>query len=153
MKKENQNIDRTAHLLALMKKGDDAFNARDFAAVDAVHHPDMVAFITGNAQPIYGRVAHAAAMQQMLRIFPDVHVHSDPYPIRFGSGDWITVVTRVTGTFTGQMVLPDGKVIAPTGKKFDVEFGQTSKWDGDLLVEISAFWDAALQARQIGLGQ
>ncbi len=25
---------RTAHLLALMKKGDDAFNARDFAAVD-----------------------------------------------------------------------------------------------------------------------
>ena len=30
---------RTAHLLALMKKGDDAFNARDFAAVDQVHHP------------------------------------------------------------------------------------------------------------------
>jgi hypothetical protein len=150
--RENQHTNRTAHLLALMKKGDDAFNARDFAAVDAIHHPEMVAFITGNAQPIYGRVAHAAAMQQMLRIFPDVHVHSDPYPIQFGSGDWITVVTRVTGTFTGQMVLPDGKVIAPTGKKFDVEFGQTTKWDGDLLVEISAFWDAALQARQIGLG-
>jgi long-subunit fatty acid transport protein len=122
-----------------MKKGDDAFNARDFAAVDAVHHPDMVAFITGNAQPIYGRVAHAAAMQQMLRIFPDVHVHNDPYPIQFGTGDWITVVSRVTGTFTGEMVLPNGKVIAPTGKAFDVELGQTTKWDGDLLVEISAF--------------
>lgn len=38
---------RTAHLLALMQKGDDAFNARDFAAVDAVHHPDMVAHIPG----------------------------------------------------------------------------------------------------------
>jgi hypothetical protein len=49
------------------------------------------------------------------------------------------------------MVLRNGKVIAPTGKAFDVEFGQTVKWDGDLLVEISAFWDAALQARQIGL--
>ena len=153
MLKENQENNRTAHLLALMKKGDDAFNARDFAAVDAIHHPDMVAYITGNAQPIYGRAAHAAAMQQMLHIFPDVHVHSDPYPIQFGSGDWITVVTRVTGTFTGQMVLPGGEVIAPTGKKFDVEFGQTTKWDGDLLVEISAFWDAALQARQIGLGK
>jgi SnoaL-like polyketide cyclase len=136
-----------------MKKGDDAFNARDFAAVDAVHHPDMVAFITGNAQPIYGRVAHAAAMQQMLRIFPDVHVHNDPYPIQFGTGDWITVVSRVTGTFNGEMILPNGKVIPPTGKAFDVEFGQTTKWDGDLLVEISAFWDAGLQARQIGLGQ
>ena len=142
---------RTAHLLALMKKGDDAFNARDLAAVDAVHHPEMIAYITGLAEPVYGRKAHAAAMAQMLRIFPDMHVYSDPYPIRFGSGDWITVVTRATGTFTGEMALPDGTVIAPTGKAFDVEFGQTSKWDGDRLVIISAFWDAALQRRQIGL--
>ena len=58
---------RTAHRLELMTKGDDAFNARDFEAVDAVHHPDMVAFITGLAEPVYGREAHAAAMQQFLR--------------------------------------------------------------------------------------
>ena len=144
------NTTRTAHLLALMKKGDDAFNARDFAAVDAVHHPDMVAHITGNAQPIYGSVKHAAAMQQMLRIFPDMHVYT-PYPIQFGSGDWITVITRATGTFSGEMVLPNGKVIVPTGKAFDVEFGQTTKWDGDRLIIISAFFDAALQAKQLGL--
>jgi len=49
------------------------------------------------------------------------------------------------------MVLPNGKVIAPTGKAFDVEFGQTTKWDGDRLIIISAFWDAALQAKQLGL--
>ena len=141
---------RTEHLLALMKKGDDAFNARDFAVVDTVHHPGMVAHITGNAQPIYGSVAHAAAMQQMLRIFPDMHVYT-PYPIQFGSGDWITVITRATGTFRGDMVLPGGKVIAPTGKAFDLEFGQTTKWDGDRLIIISAFYDAALQAKQLGL--
>jgi hypothetical protein len=110
---------RTAHLLALMKKGDDAFNARDFAAVDTVHHPDMVAHITGLAEPVYGREAHAAAMQQMLRTFPDMDVHSDPYPLQFGSGDWITVITRATGTFTGEMTRPDGTVLAPTGKAFD----------------------------------
>ena len=141
---------RTAHLLALMKKGDDAFNARDFAAVETVHHPDMVAHITGNAQPIYGSAKHAEAMRQMLRIFPDMHVCT-PYPIQLGNGDWITVVTRATGTFTGEMVLPNGKAIAPTGKAFDVEFGQTTKWDGDRLIIISAFWDAALQAKQLGL--
>jgi len=72
---------------------------------------------------------------------------------KFGNGDWITVVTNVTGTFTGELVLPDGTVIAPTGKAFDVEFGQTSKWDGDQLIVISAFWDAALQARQLGIAQ
>ena len=60
------NTSRTAHLLALMKQGDDAFNARDFAAVDAVHHPDMIAHIPGNAEPIYGREAHTAAMRQLV---------------------------------------------------------------------------------------
>src|SRR5690348_6065302 len=93
---------RTERLLALMTKGDDAFSARDFDAVDAVHHPDMIAFITGLAEPVYGSKAHAAAMRQFLRSFPDMHVDT-PYPIQFGSGDWITVVTRATGTFTGEM--------------------------------------------------
>jgi hypothetical protein len=142
---------RTAHLLELMKRGDDAFNSRDFAAMDAVHHPDMIAHVTGNSEPLYGRPAHAAAMEQFIGIFPDVHVDNDPYPIQFGSGDWITVITHVTGTFTGKMILPDGNVIPPTGKTFDVDFAQTSKWDGDQLVQIAAFWDSALQAKQIGL--
>src|SRR5713101_1881925 len=96
---------RTAHLLALMKKGDDAFNARDFAAVDQVHHPDMVAYIPGLAEPVYGREAHAAAMQQMLRIFPDMHVNT-PYPVQFGGGDWITVVTHATGPSPGRWSCP-----------------------------------------------
>jgi hypothetical protein len=146
-----RDTSRTAHLLELMKNGDDAFNTRDFAAVDQVHHPDIVACITGLAEPVYGREAHAAAMQQFLRIFPDMHVDSDPYPIQFGSGDWITVVTSATGTFTGELTLPDGTVIPPTGKAFNVEFGQTTKWDGDQIIVISAFWDAALQRQQIGL--
>jgi len=141
---------RTERLLELMTMGDDAFNARDFEAVDAVHHPDMIAFITGLAEPVYGREAHAAAMQQFLRSFPDMHVNT-PYPIQFGGGDWITVVTHATGTFTGEMMLPNGTVITPTGKAFDVEFGQTSKWDGDRLIWISAFWDSSLQATQLGL--
>ena len=145
------NTSRTAHLLALMKKGDDAFNDRDFETVEAVHHPDMIAHITGSADPIYGHEAHGAAMRQMLGIFPDIHVHCDPYPIQFGSGDWITVVTNVTGSFTGEMTLPDDKVIAPTGKAFDLEFGQTTKWEGDQLIVIAAFWDTALQQQQLGL--
>jgi hypothetical protein len=146
-----QDTSRTAHLLALMKKGDDAFNARDFATVDTVHHPKMIAYITGLAEPVHGKEAHAAAMQQMLRTFPDMHVYSDPYPIQSGSGDWITVVTRATGTFTGEMTMPDGTVIPPTGKAFDLEFDQTTNWDGNHLIVISAFLDSAEQARQLGL--
>jgi hypothetical protein len=146
-----EQSNRTAHLLELMKKGDDAFNARNFAAMDAVHNPDLIAYVTGNAQPIYGRPAHAEAMKGMFKMFPDVHVENDPYPIQFGSGDWITVISRVTGTFSGEMVQPDGNVVPPTRKSFDVEFVQTVKWDADQVVVIAAFWDAALQAQQLGL--
>jgi len=134
-----------------MKKGDDAFNARDFEGMKAVHHLKMVAHVTGKAEPVKGQPAHAAMIKEMFRIFPDVHVHNDPYPIQFGSGDWITVITRTTGTFTGQMILPDGKVIAPTGKSFDLDFATTAKWAGDLLIEEFAIWDSAMQAQQIGL--
>ena len=146
-----ETTNRTERLLALMKKGDDAFNARDFETVDAVHHPEMVAHITGMAEPLYGKEAHSAAMAQMFASFPDMHVHCDPYPIQFGSGDWITVITNVTGTFTCEMTMPDGTVINGTGKAFDVEMGQTTKWADDRLIVISAFWDAALFARQVGL--
>ncbi len=141
---------RTTHLVELMTKGDDAFNNRDQATLDVIHHPDMIAYVTGDAQPIYGRDAHAKFMNQFVHMFPDAHVHT-PYPIHFGSGEWITVITNVTGTFTGEMKLPDGNVVPPTGKKFDVEFAQTTKWKGDQLIEIAAFWDAALLARQLGL--
>ena len=145
------NTDRTAHLLALMKKGDDAFNSRDIAAMNAVHHPDMIAHIPGNAEPIRGRAAHTAAMTQFFRIFPDVHVDNAPYPVQFGSGDWITVISRTTGTFTGEMTLPDGTVIAPTGKAFDLDFSTTARWEGDELIEEYVFLDPALRAQQIGL--
>jgi len=144
------NDSRTAHLLELMAKGDSAFNARDFETVDTVHDPDMIAYIPGSAEPIYGSKAHSAAMQAFLRSFPDMRVNT-PYPIQFGSGDWITVITNATGTFTGEMVLPDGKVIAPTGKAFDLEFGQTTKWKGDRVVVIAAFMDARLQQQQLDL--
>ena len=147
-----ENTSRTERLLALMTRGDDLFNARDWDALEAVHHPGMVAHVTGSADPIYGRNAHGEAMQELVRMFPDIRVNT-PYPIQFGSGDWITVVTNVSGTFTGEMTLPDGNVIAPTGKAFDVEFAQTSKWEGDELIIISAFWDAALQAKQLGLAR
>jgi hypothetical protein len=57
---------RTAHLLELMTKGDNAFNARDFETVDSAHHPDMIAYIPGSAEPIHGSEAHSAATRARL---------------------------------------------------------------------------------------
>lgn len=71
------NTSRARHLLALMKDGDDAFNSRDFAAMDAVHHPDKIAHVTESPEPIHGRSAHAAVTAEMFRVFPDIHVYND----------------------------------------------------------------------------
>jgi ketosteroid isomerase-like protein len=144
--------DRVAHILELMKEGDDAFNRHDFAGMKAAHHPDMIAHVTGSAEPIRGRDAHAEAMAGMFRAFPDIHVHNDPYPLQFGQGDWMTVVTRATGTFSGELARPDGSTIPGTGKSFDMTFSTTARWEGDLLAEEYVFWDSALMAQQLGLG-
>jgi hypothetical protein len=141
---------RSAHVLLLMKTGDDAFNRRDFAAMDAGRHPDMTGYVTGSDRPTYGRSAHAAVQQSMFRAFPDVRLHTDPYPIQFGDGDWMTMVCKITGTFTGEMVLPDGKTVPGTGKSFELDFSRTAKWDGELLLEEHVFWDSTLMAQQIG---
>lgn len=143
---------RSAEVLTLMKEGDDAFNRQDIQAMNSAHHPDMIAHVTGYTEPIVGREAHASAMQGMFSAFPDVHVHNDPYPIQFGDGDWMTVVCRVTGTFTGQLAQPDGSAIPGTGEAFDLDFSTTARWEGDQLAEEYVFWDSALMAQQIGLG-
>jgi len=111
----------------------------------------MIAHVTGSDTPIHGRDAHAEAMQGMFRAFPDIHVDNDPYPIQFSDGDWMTVITRATGTFSGQLALPDGTSIPGTGKSFDLNFATTAKWEGELLVEEYVFWDSALMAQQIGI--
>jgi hypothetical protein len=40
---ESNGSGRDSHALSLMKKSDDAFNARDVAAMKRTHHPDMTA--------------------------------------------------------------------------------------------------------------
>jgi SnoaL-like polyketide cyclase len=67
-------------------------DARNWQELEDVHHPDMNAYMTGSADPLYGRQAHGAAMQQLVEMFPDVRVHT-PYPIQFGGDNWITVAT------------------------------------------------------------
>ncbi len=52
-------VDRVVETLALMKQGDDAFNSRDVAGMNARHHPDMIAHVTGRAAPLLGRETHA----------------------------------------------------------------------------------------------
>jgi len=101
------------------EKGDSGFNSRDKVVFEApspghggAHHgkPD--------AYPRPRSASVCAGPHDPC--FPDVHVDNDPYAIHFGEGDWITVISKNAGTFSGDLSLPGGKVIHGTGKRFDV---------------------------------
>lgn len=151
MTTQTEPSDRVAHNLRLMKEGDDGFNRRDQAHFVVAHHPDIVAHVMGSLEPVVGRDALGTALEWMRRAFPDMRVHNDPYPVQFGAGDQTTVIGKVSGTFSGEMVLPDGTVIPGTGKSFEVDLATTARWEGELMVEEWVFWDSALMAQQIGL--
>ena len=96
MTSNTETTSRTTHLLALMTRGDDLFNARDWQALDDVHHPDM-SRVHPRERRAYLRPegawrGDAAAGADV----PRRRVHT-PYPIQFGGDNWITVVTNATG--------------------------------------------------------
>jgi hypothetical protein len=85
-------------------------------------------------------------------VHADVGKHLDQ--LLHGRAVSLTAVDRICAAgHVRDQTQPDGTVVPPTGKAFDLEFGQTSKWEGEQLIVISAFWDAALMANQIGLSQ
>jgi predicted ester cyclase len=139
-----------AENLKLMRDGDGAFNRRDNAYFEAAHHRDMVAHVMGDPAPLRGRDALGRALEGMRRAFPDMKVDNN-YPIQFGAADWTTVAGKVRGTFTGELVLPDGKVIPGTGKAFDLVMTTIARWQDGMMMEEWVFWDSALMNQQIGL--
>ena len=74
-----------------------------------------------------------------------------PYKVLFGQGDWTCSIAEFTGTFKGPMTGADGKEIAPTGKKFNVEFCTVAHWIDREIVEEKLFYDKMELMRQIGL--
>jgi hypothetical protein len=141
-----------ARNLDLMKEADDRFNARDYAGfLDERHHPDVVVHQTGLPAPSSTLAAHRAEVEALIRAFPDVHVHNDPYDVAFGQGEWTTAIGRLTGTFTGELLAPDGTPVPPTGASFDVAFTTIARWRDGRITEERVLWDNGVLLRQVGL--
>src|SRR5487761_1564408 len=85
--------------------------------------------------------------------FPDNRVHNRPYDTLFGEGAFTCFVTRFTGTFTAPLRQPDGTVIEPTGKAFNVLFSTAAKWRDGRIIEEYLFYDNGTFLRQIGLSK
>jgi len=139
--------------MELMQTLDDAWNAQDLGTFEKRHRPDVVVTWPGKP-PTHGLKAHSQESLEFFRAFPDQHLDNRPYRVFFASGDWTCSIAHFTGTMKGPMPGPGGKEIAPTGKKFEVDFCTVARWDENgQIIEENLFYDLVSFMKQIGLGQ
>jgi ketosteroid isomerase-like protein len=66
-------------------------------------------------------------------------------------GEWTCTVADFTGTMRGSMTGPDGKLVAPTNKKFHTEFCTVAHWKNGEVVEEKLFYDLVGLLKQSGV--
>ncbi len=137
--------------LELMKTLDDAWNSQDWDIFIKRHAENVAVYWMGKPEPTRGRKDHKAEAIEFFKTFPDNHIVNDPYKVLFGQGDWTCSVAKFTGTMKGPMKGPDGKLIPPTNRKFEIEFCTVAHWVNDEIVEEKLFYDLTELMRQIGL--
>lgn len=110
-----------------------------------VHYPD--------GHTTTGLPDHIKELDFMWTFAPDNRIIE--HPVRFGSADaeWTAVGGFIEGTFTKPMVLADGTVIQPTGKKYRLPMATLGRWNKQgQMVEEFLYWDNAAFMKQIGVG-
>ena len=100
-----------------------------------------------------GLAKHIEDLKYMWTFAPDNRIKE--HPVRFGTqdGEWTAVTGWLEGTFTKPMVLPDGKILQPTGKAYRIPMATICHWGKDgIMFEEFLFWDNGEFMKQIGLG-
>ena len=94
---------------------------------------------------------HIEDLKAMFVYAPDTNIAV--HPVKFGSGEWTSVIGVMTGTFSKPMPIGDGKFIQPTGKKFNITMCTVGHWKDGVMDEEYLFWDNLTFMKQIGLAQ
>jgi hypothetical protein len=108
-----------------------------------VHYPD--------GHTTKGLDAHIAELKPLFVFAPDTRI--EVHPVKFGSGEWTSVIGVMEGTFTNPMPIGDGKSIPPTGKKFKLEMSTVGHWKDGVMDAEYLFWDNQSLMKQLGLAQ
>jgi len=94
---------------------------------------------------------HINMLKPMFVFAPDTKITS--HPVKFGTGEWTSVIGEMEGTFSKPMPIGNGKSIPPTGKKFKLRMNTVGHWKDGKMIEEYLFWDNQSFMKQIGVGQ
>lgn len=99
--------------IAIIKGAVDAVNARDFAALAKVGHPEFKRHDLAGALPeVSGATGATDLIQLILRAMPDMHIDITQI---FATDDRVAVHQFITGTHQGELLGVPG-----TGKRVEV---------------------------------
>ena len=126
------------------------FSNQEWARLHESHSRDVkVHWPDGHVTTGIGK--HIEDLKAMFVYAPDTNIAV--HPIKFGSGEWTSVIGVMTGTFSRPMPIGDGKFIQPTGKKFNITMNTVGHWKDGVMDEEYLFWDNLTFMKQIGLAQ
>jgi SnoaL-like polyketide cyclase len=108
-----------------------------------VHYPD--------GHTTTGLAAHIEELKPQFVFAPDTKITA--HPVKFGAGNWTSVIGTMEDTFSKPMALGNGKFIQPTGKRYKLSMSTVGRWENGKMVEEFLFWDNASFMKQIGLGK
>jgi SnoaL-like polyketide cyclase len=109
-----------------------------------VHWPD--------GHQTMGIEKHIEDLKALFVYAPDTRILV--HPIKFGSGEWTSVIGVMEGTFTAPMPVANGKPLSPTGKAFKLTMNTVGRWNAQgTMDEEYLFWDNQTYMQQIGLGK
>jgi len=95
---------------------------------------------------------HIEDLKAMFVYAPDTRIQQ--HPVKFGAGEWTSVIGIMEGTFTKPMPVQNGKPIQPTGKAFKITMATVGRWNAQgTMDEEYLFWDNATYMTQIGLAK
>jgi len=126
------------------------FSNQDWTRLHESHSKDIkVNWPDGRSTK--GIEKHIEDLKAMFVYAPDTSIKV--HPIKFGSGEYTSVIGVMTGTFTKPMPIGDGQFIQPTGNKFSINMCTVGHWKDGVMIEEWLFWDNATYMKQIGIGQ
>jgi hypothetical protein len=128
----------------------DVFSNQKWNRLHESHAKDIVV-TWPDGHETRGIEKHIEDLKAIFAFAPDTAIKV--HPIRFGSGTWTSVTGVMTGTFSKPMKTPDGKEIAPTGKRYAIPMATVGHWKNGVMDHEWLFWDNQEFMKQLGLDQ
>jgi len=137
-----------AHLATFDSLDFDVFTNQKWDRLHESHSKDIVVHWPDGHQT-RGLDSHIEDLKAIFAYAPDTRIQT--HPVKFGAGDWTSVIGIMEGTFSKPMPIGNGKAIPPTGKAFKIEMSTIGHWKDGVMVEEYLYWDNLTFMRQIGL--